>query len=235
MLKITVKELGIYFVNCYLIHEENSKSCVAIDPGGNADKVMKFLEENGLTLEAILLTHGHFDHVGAVKDLYEKTQCSVYLHTDDLMLPENLTAGPLFYTHEYGEGDVLELAGLTIRVMHTPGHTKGTISFFYDYDDGERVYRFGSFGGAGANTLVSGAYDFEGCREAYYNSLDRLMKEEVDVFVGNHTWNNATWEKSLELFEGNERVFVDPTLWGRFLGACRDRLNRVIEREKAEN
>ena len=132
MLKITVKELGIYFVNCYLIHEENSKSCVAIDPGGNADKVMKFLEENGLTLEAILLTHGHFDHVGAVKDLYEKTQCSVYLHTDDLMLPENLTAGPLFYTHEYGEGDVLELAGLTIRVMHTPGHTEGSVSLLVD-------------------------------------------------------------------------------------------------------
>ena len=51
MMKITVKELGIYFVNCYLIHEENSSSCVAIDPSGNADKVMKFLAENNLTLE----------------------------------------------------------------------------------------------------------------------------------------------------------------------------------------
>ena len=123
MMKITVKELGIYFVNCYLIHEENSKSCVAIDPGGNADKVIRFLEENGLTLEAILLTHGHFDHVGAVKELYEKTLCKVYLHTDDLMLPENFTSGSLFYTHEYDEGDVLELAGLTIKVWHTCGRT----------------------------------------------------------------------------------------------------------------
>ena len=132
MLNITVKELGIYFVNCYLIHEENSKSCVAIDPGGNANKVMAFLAEKGLTLEAILLTHGHFDHVGAVKDLFEQTQCKVYLHTDDLLLPENFTAGPLFYTHEYGEGDVLELAGLTIRVMHTPGHTEGSVCLFVD-------------------------------------------------------------------------------------------------------
>ena len=132
MLKITVKELGIYFVNCYLIHEENSKSCVAIDPGGNANKVMAFLEENGLTLEAILLTHGHFDHVGAVKDLFEQTQCKVYIHTDDLLLPEKFTAGPLFYTHEYGEGDVLEMAGLTIRVMHTPGHTEGSVCLFVD-------------------------------------------------------------------------------------------------------
>ena len=132
MLNITVKELGIYFVNCYLIHEEYSSTCIAIDPGGNANKVMKFLEEKGLTLEAILLTHGHFDHVGAVKDLYEQTQCKVYLHTDDLLLPENFTSGPLFYTHEYGEGDVLELAGLTIRVMHTPGHTEGSVCLLVD-------------------------------------------------------------------------------------------------------
>ena len=132
MLNITIKELGIYFVNCYLIHEENSKSCVAIDPGGNANKVMAFLEEKGLTLEAILLTHGHFDHVGAVKDLFEQTQCKVYLHTDDLLLPESFTAGPLFYTHEYDEGDVLEMAGLTIKVMHTPGHTEGSVCLMVD-------------------------------------------------------------------------------------------------------
>ena len=71
MLKIDVKELGIYFVNCYLIREEQAKSCVVIDPGGNANKVLKYLEDNGLTLEAVLLTHGHFDHVGAVKELAE--------------------------------------------------------------------------------------------------------------------------------------------------------------------
>ncbi|MBR7179033.1 MAG: MBL fold metallo-hydrolase [Oscillospiraceae bacterium] len=132
MLKITVMELGIYFVNCYLIHEENAKSCVCIDPGGNAGKVLKFLEQNGLTLEAILLTHGHFDHVGAVKELAEKTQCKVYLHSDDLLLPEKFTAGPLYYTHHYDEGDVLEMAGLQIRVMHTPGHTGGSVCLMVD-------------------------------------------------------------------------------------------------------
>ena len=132
MLKIDVKELGIYFVNCYLIREEQSKSCVVIDPGGHANKVLKYLEDNDLTLEAILLTHGHFDHVGAVKELHEKTLCKVYLHTDDLMLPENFTSGSLFYTHEYGEGDVLELAGLTIKVMHTPGHTEGSVCLLVD-------------------------------------------------------------------------------------------------------
>ena len=101
MLKIDSMELGIYFVNCYLIREESAKSCVVVDPGGNASKVLKYLDDNGLTLEAILLTHGHFDHVGAVKELAEKTNCRVYLHADDLLLPEKFTAGPLYYTHHY--------------------------------------------------------------------------------------------------------------------------------------
>ena len=132
MLKIDSMELGIYFVNCYLIREADARSCVVVDPGGNANKVLKYLDENGLTLEAILLTHGHFDHVGAVKDLAEKTGCRVYLHADDLLLPEKFTAGPLYYTHHYDEGDVLELAGLTIRVLHTPGHTEGSVCLLID-------------------------------------------------------------------------------------------------------
>ena len=132
MLKIDSMELGIYFVNCYLIREEQSKSCVVVDPGGHPNKVLKYLEDKGLTLEAILLTHGHFDHVGAVKELAETTGCKVYLHSDDLTLPENYTAGPLYYTHNYDEGDVLELAGLTIRVMHTPGHTEGSVCLVVD-------------------------------------------------------------------------------------------------------
>lgn len=127
MLKIDTMELGIYFVNCYLIREAQSKTCVVVDPGGHPNKVLTYLENNGLTLEAILLTHGHFDHVGAVKELAETTGCKVYLHAGDLTLPENYTAGPLYYTHHYDEGDVLELAGLTIRVLHTPGHTEGSV------------------------------------------------------------------------------------------------------------
>ena len=132
MLKIDSMELGIYFVNCYLIREEQSNTCVVVDPGGHPHKVLKYLEDKGLTLEAILLTHGHFDHVGAVKELAEKTGCKVYLHAADLTLPENYTAGPLYCTNNYDEGDVLELAGLTIRVMHTPGHTEGSVCLVVD-------------------------------------------------------------------------------------------------------
>ena len=116
--------------------------------------------------------------------------------------------------------------------MHTPGHTKGTISLFFDVTEDGKTYRVGTFGGAGANTLVRGKFDFENPRGAYFNSLKRLKGEQVDVFIGNHAWNNGTYEKSIKLFETGENDFLDPTLWGKFLDACEKRLIKLIEEEK---
>ena len=79
MLKIHTLTLGLYQTNTYIIHEENSKSCCVIDPGYQANTILEKLDALGLTLEAILLTHGHFDHVGAVKDLAADTDCRVFL------------------------------------------------------------------------------------------------------------------------------------------------------------
>ena len=132
MLNSTRLPLGVYQANCYIIREENSSSCCVLDPGGEAKKVLEFMQLRDLTLDAILLTHGHFDHVGAVKDLMEATGCKVYICAEDLTLPEKWTSGPLTYTDTYAEGDVLELSGLTIRVLHTPGHTPGSVCLLVD-------------------------------------------------------------------------------------------------------
>ena len=132
MLNSTRLPLGVYQANCYIIREENSTSCCVLDPGGEAKKVLEFMQVRNLTLDAILLTHGHFDHVGAVKELHEATGCKVYLCAEDLSLPAKWTAGELTYTDTYGEGDVLELSGLTIRVLHTPGHTAGSVCLLVD-------------------------------------------------------------------------------------------------------
>ena len=194
MLKIDVKELGIYFVNCYLIREEQAKSCVVIDPGGNANKVLAFLEENGLTLEAILLTHGHFDHVGAVKELAEKTGCRVYLHAADLLMPEEITAGPLYYTHHYAEGDVLELAGLTIRVLHTPGHTAGSVCL---------VVEDAIFSGDTLFSHSCGRTDMAtGSPEAMMQSLARLKALEGNyrVFPGHNRATTLAVEREYNPF-----------------------------------
>jgi len=132
MLMTHVLPLGAYQTNCYIIHDESSSACCVIDPGYTPEVILDKLDSLGLTLEAILLTHGHFDHVGGVKELVAETGCDVYLCPDDLSMPPMFTAGKLHYTHTYGEGDTLLLAGLTIRVLHTPGHTPGSVCLLVD-------------------------------------------------------------------------------------------------------
>ena len=132
MLKIHTLTLGMYQTNTYIIHEENSARCCVIDPGYQAGTILEKLNKLGLTLDAILLTHGHFDHVGAVKDLAADTDCRVFLCAEDTQLPPMFTAGKLYYTDTYAEGTILNIAGLYIHVLHTPGHTPGSVCLLVD-------------------------------------------------------------------------------------------------------
>lgn len=124
-MKIHTLPLGDYQTNTYIVTQDDR--CVIIDAGYDPERILRFLAQKQLTAEAILLTHGHFDHVGAVRELVAELSCPVYLHEQELSLPPMMTAGPLFYTHTYGEGDRLTLAGLSFRVLHTPGHTPGSV------------------------------------------------------------------------------------------------------------
>ena len=124
-MKIHTLPLGDYQTNTYIA--ENDGHCVIIDAGYAPETILRFLEDHDLTADAILLTHGHFDHVGAVRDLAAELACPVYLHESELSMPPMMTAGPLYYTHTYGEGDHLTFAGIRFRVLHTPGHTPGSV------------------------------------------------------------------------------------------------------------
>ena len=132
MLNIHTLTLGAYGTNCYIVHDSASETCCVIDPGYTPEKVLSEVDALGLTVEAILLTHGHFDHVGGVKEIAAETGCDVYLCADELTMPPQMTAGQLYYTKTYGEGDTLHLAGLTISVIRTPGHTPGSVCLLID-------------------------------------------------------------------------------------------------------
>ena len=116
--------LGLYQTNTYIL--SNGTEAAVIDPGYEPDTILDALE--GLTLKAILLTHGHFDHVGAVRELVVETGCEVWIHAAEGTMPPMVTAGPLYYTRTYDEGDTIcPISGVEITVLHTPGHTPGSV------------------------------------------------------------------------------------------------------------
>ncbi len=117
--------LGDYQTNCYLVRQAGQTQCVLIDPGYAADFLLDTLNAKELELSAIALTHGHFDHVGAVRDLAAETGCRVYLSGDELSLPPAITAGRLYYTDLYT--DRFTAAGIPFTVLKTPGHTPGSV------------------------------------------------------------------------------------------------------------
>ena len=127
MAELVTMPLGAYQTNCYLLYRPERQDCIVIDPGYEPETVLSQVKRLGKTIAAILLTHGHFDHVGAVRDLAAETGCPVYIHEAELSMPPQMTAGRLYYTNLYTEGDIVSLAGLTIRVYHTPGHTPGSV------------------------------------------------------------------------------------------------------------
>ena len=127
-MEIRTYHIGSLQTNCYMAWEEGSDSCILIDPGYVPEQLLEEVRRQRKTLEAILLTHGHFDHVGGVKQLAAETGCDVYICAEELKQPLRYSDG-LHYTHTVEDGDTLELAGLTLQVLHTPGHTPGCVCY----------------------------------------------------------------------------------------------------------
>lgn len=132
MLNIHTLPVGMLQTNCYVVRKEGERRCLVIDPGDSARSIRALLDREGLVPEAILLTHGHFDHDGAVKDLVMENDCRVYLNKKEQALPARFPTGRRYCTHSCGEGDVLTLAELTVRVLETPGHTPGSVCFLVE-------------------------------------------------------------------------------------------------------
>lgn len=125
--------VGPIDTNCYLIGDEKESVCAVVDPGGSPERVLAMIEKSGLELKMVLLTHGHWDHVGAIPALLEKyPDIPIYAHERELC-PADEPNPHYFFPHAgknqrtYGEGDELTLGSLKIQVMHTPGHSAGSV------------------------------------------------------------------------------------------------------------
>ena len=126
-------EAAPLMTNCYLIGDEAAGVCAVVDPGGSPEKVAAMIERGGMEPKMILLTHGHYDHVGAVDPLLERGPAlPVYIQPADLCPADNLRERYRMpdkgeRQRTYGEGDVLELGALRFRALHTPGHSPGSV------------------------------------------------------------------------------------------------------------
>ena len=129
--------VGIVQTCCYILSKESGQECIVIDPGAEANRIRKHVGDRKIA--AILLTHGHFDHIGAVRELMEPGTKLVIHGLDAPMLgdPElNASAGLIARkvtapeaTDLVKEGDELEFAGMKVKVLHTPGHTPGSVCY----------------------------------------------------------------------------------------------------------
>ncbi len=134
---ITSLPTGPLEVNCYLVGCEATGKAAVIDPGGDVESILTLLQQHDLTLAMVINTHGHFDHIGGNRLLVEKTGCSLLIHQDDAPLLQRATEHAALFglsttrspepTRLLNDGDVITVGDLTLRVIHTPGHSPGGI------------------------------------------------------------------------------------------------------------
>ena len=126
--------------NCYIV--EDNGMCVIIDAPSEAKVILDYISKKGLTLSAILLTHGHFDHIDAIDELSEKTGAQVFIHQNDyeMLYDPTLNASSFFGLRiakksvacKMNDNDVLTFGNIRIKVLLTPGHTKGSVCYIID-------------------------------------------------------------------------------------------------------
>ncbi|PNQ78123.1 MBL fold metallo-hydrolase [Paenibacillus sp. F4] len=202
VLSIRSFNLGPLQTNAYLLQGDDPQRAIIIDPGMNPGPLLRAIES--LTIEAILLTHAHFDHIGGVEEIRNAKGCPVYLHAleqdwltspklnGSLMWPEAsppISTGPAEY--DLAEGQQLNLIGHTFKVFHTPGHSPGSVSFLCGKDlfSGDVLFRQG----VGRTDLTGGRE-----RDLYDSIQNKLFSlgDDVTVYSGHGPKTSIGYEKA---------------------------------------
>ena len=141
-MKIEKYVVGIIGTNCYLVINEETKEAVLIDPGAYPLKIRNAVKEAELKIKAVLLTHAHFDHIMGLDDVRKEFQVPVYVEEEDMnMMTDsrwNLSVNYVNGGYQYKDatpvkdGQILEIAGMQFKVIHTPGHTPGGCCYYME-------------------------------------------------------------------------------------------------------
>lgn len=160
-------EVGPFASNCYIVGSESTREGLIVDPGDEAGEILKGVKNLGLDIKILVLTHGHIDHIGALKEVKAATGAEVVIHTGDAMSlqGEGQTLGAMFgLSYEAPPppdrllegGDSLDVGDLHFSVLHTPGHTPGGICLLGQemVFTGDTLFNFG----IGRTDLPGGSY-----------------------------------------------------------------------------
>jgi len=202
---IKTLEVGPIMANCYILGCEDTKEAVVIDPGDEADRILMTLAQDKLTVKYIINTHGHFDHVGGNKELKEATNAKLMIHADDEpMLSElSLHAAAFGLAVEnsppadikLSDNDEIKFGNITLKVIHTPGHSEGGICLLTDkvLIAGDTLFA----GSIGRTDLPGGDYD------TLISSIKTkllVLDEDTIVYTGHGPETTIGREKKINPF-----------------------------------
>lgn len=182
---IKTLEVGPIMANCYILGCEKTKEAVVIDPGDDADTILMTLAKSALKVRYLINTHGHFDHVGANKRMKEVTKADIMIHAEDEPMLSQLGSAAASFglsaenspgaDKHLKDGDQISFGEITLKVIHTPGHSRGGVSL---YTDGHVFV---------GDTLFSGSIgrtDFPG---GDYDTLISSIREKLFTLPENTT------------------------------------------------
>lgn len=204
--------VGPIMANCFILGCEETLEAAVIDPGDEADRILFALAESNLTTKLIINTHGHFDHVGANKRLNEITGAPILIHPLDKPMLSQLANSAAAWgmkadnspapDRELQEGDEVTFGKMTLKVLHTPGHTPGGISL---YTDNEVFVGDTLFAGSIGRTDFPGG-SFETLRESIQQKLFKLS-DDLKVYPGHNQTTTIGMEKRNNPFVGERASF----------------------------
>ncbi len=201
-LAIRMMVLGPVQTNCYFLINEDTKEVLIVDPADRAQKIIEWINSEGLKPVAILLTHGHFDHIMGVQGVKKEYGIPIYASKDEVEVLANpqinvstmmgaylsMKADELF-----SDGDVLELAGMKLKVISTPGHTIGSVCFYMEEEkvliSGDTLFE----ASVGRSDFPTGS-----SRQLIESIKTRLfvLPDDTDVFPGHGGTTNIAYEKA---------------------------------------